>query len=61
MDVARVSHRSRIDGMASIITSMPLLGDNKPKVRMTGLPPKPEPRPRRIGLDKGDNREFRGR
>ncbi len=23
--------------MASIMTSMPLLGDNKPKVRMTGL------------------------
>src|ERR1700689_2498442 len=27
--------------MASIMTSMPLLGDNRPKVRMTGLPAKP--------------------
>ena len=35
-------------GIASIITSMPLLGESSPKVRMTGRPAKPRaPSPRR--------------
>lgn len=40
--------------MASIMTSMPLLGDKRPKVRMTGRPGESELGLRRGGLDEGD-------
>ena len=40
--------------MASIMTSMPLLGDSRPNVRMTDRPLKSEPGLRRIGFDKRD-------